>query len=420
MFVTGVPGAGKTLVGLDVATKHSDSSTREHSVFLSGNGPLVSVLTEALAMDKIDRAKSESKTIRKGEARSEVKAFIQIVHHFRDAYLVDEAPPADHVALFDEAQRAWNRKKTSEFMRQKKNKPNFDQSEPQFLISCMDRHKDWAVVVCLIGEGQEINDGEGGVSEWTSAVREFFPDWKVYLSPSVLEDEDDERLKADISELKDRVHVLDDLHLKTSMRSFRAENLSKFVRCVLELELTEAAEYLNELQSKYPIVITRDLDKAKSWVREQARGSERYGMVVSSKAQRLRPLAIDVRPKTDPIHWFLHPKEDVRSSYFLEDVATEFVVQGLELDWTCVVWDGDMRLVDEGWSYHEFKGTKWQRVNQEQRRRYQKNAYRVLLTRARQGMALVVPEGDDADQSRKCSYYDGVYQLFKSIGVREI
>ena len=420
VFVTGVPGAGKTLVGLDVATKHSNGSSREHSVFLSGNGPLVSVLTEALARDRVDRAKSRGEKVMKGEARSAIKAFIQIVHHFRDACLVDKAPPVDHVSLFDEAQRAWNRKKTSEFMRSKKNQPQFDQSEPQFLISCMDRHKDWAVVVCLIGEGQEINDGEGGVSEWTTAVREYFPNWQVYLSPVVIEDVDDERLKVDIHALADRTHVVESLHLSTSMRSFRAENLSNFVRCVLELEVEEARAHLSSLKIRYPIVVTRDLSKAKSWVKEQARGSERFGMVVSSKAQRLRPISIDVRPKIEPIHWFLHPQEDVRSSNFLEDAATEFVVQGLELDWACVVWDGDMRISDDKWSYHEFKGTKWQRVKLDQRQRYQKNAYRVLLTRARQGMVLVIPEGDPADPSRNPNYYDGIYRLFQKIGVTEI
>ena len=420
IFITGVPGAGKTLVGLDVATKNSDAESKQHSVFLSGNGPLVAVLTEALAVDKVTRAKESGERLLKGQAKSAVKAFIQIVHHFRDEGLVDKGPPADHVALFDEAQRAWNRSQTSTFRKTKKGIHDFDMSEPEFLISCMDRHDDWAVVVCLIGEGQEINKGEGGVSEWTTAIRQSFPHWDVHISPNILNDENDARLRSDLKYLQERIFADESLHLSTSMRSFRAENLSNFVKLVLDLELDAARAQLKQIRANYPIVLTRDLDAAKQWVKEQARGTERYGMVVSSKAQRLKPLAIDVRPQIDPVHWFLHPGDDVRSSNFLEDAATEFVVQGLELDWACVVWDGDLRIDNGKWSHHEFKGTKWQRVNAEERRRYQLNAYRVLLTRARQGMVIVIPEGSMDDISRHPDKYDGAYRMLKSLGMSEI
>ncbi len=154
-FVTGVPGAGKTLVGLNIATKYIDAADAHHSVFLSGNGPLVKILQEALARDMVVRTKSRGDKIKKGEARSRVKAFIQNVHHFRDECLVDaNRPPVDHVALFDEAQRAWNLAMTADFMKRKKKRSGFAFSEPEFLISYLDRHRDWAVVVCLVGGGQ--------------------------------------------------------------------------------------------------------------------------------------------------------------------------------------------------------------------------------------------------------------------------
>ena len=418
-FVTGVPGAGKTLVGLDVANRHLDKDSATYSVFLSGNGPLVAVLREALARDTVARASVQGKTVRKGEARQKVATFIQNVHHFRDDCLADEGAPPEHVVLFDEAQRAWTLEQTTNFMARKKNRPGFNQSEPEFLISCVDRHKDWAVVVCLVGGGQEINTGEAGISEWLDAVLDRFQGWEVHLSPSLSESEyrSADSLKKVLA-LPSTIQN-HDLHLATSMRSFRAESLSKFVRELLDFE-EEATKTLAEVASRYPIKITRNLGGAKQWLRDQARGSERYGIVVSSQAQRLKPHAIDVRVKTDPVKWFLDGKEDVRSSYYLEDVATEFQVQGLELDWACVVWDGDLRFNEQGWSHHEFKGSRWNRIKKIERQIYLKNAYRVLLTRARQGMVLVVPEGNDSDPTRSSDFYDPTYSYFKSLGLPEL
>jgi hypothetical protein len=419
-FVTGVPGAGKTLVGLDVANRHLDHDSSTYSVFLSGNGPLVAVLREALARDTITRASVEGIPIRKGEARQRVATFIQNVHHFRDDCLADAKAPLEHVVLFDEAQRAWTLTQTTNFMARKKNRPGFDQSEPEFLISCADRHQDWAVVVCLVGGGQEINTGEAGISEWLEAVLKRFQDWEVHLSPTLTESEyrSADSLKKVLALPTTKRNK--DLHLATSMRSFRAESLSKFVREVLDLEIEAAKRTLAEVAARYPIKITRNLGLAKQWLRDQARGSERYGIVVSSQAQRLKPHAIDVRVKTDPVKWFLDGKEDTRSSYYLEDVATEFQVQGLELDWACVVWDGDLRFNRTGWSHHEFKGTRWNRINKLERQIYLKNAYRVLLTRARQGMVVVVPEGNDEDPTRAADFYDPTFDYFKSLGLQEL
>ncbi len=420
-FVTGVPGAGKTLVGLHIATTHFDRSNELYSVFLSGNGPLVAILREALARDKVQRIKESGGKIKKGEALSEVKLFIQNVHHFRDECLIDkDSPPIEHVALFDEAQRAWNLEQTKSFMLRKKNKPGFNQSEPEFLISCLDRHKDWAVIVCLVGGGQEINTGEAGISEWIRALEHTFTDWKIFISSQLYDSEYSaievlERLKT-----SSRVRFRDNLHLAVSMRSFRAENVSLFVKQLLDIKPNEASISLKELDGKYPIVITRDLVKAKKWLKMQARGSERYGIIVSSQAERLRPHAINVKAPMNPINWFLDGKDDVRSSYYLEDVATEFDIQGLELDWICVTWDADFRFENGAWSNWSFRGNKWQRINKPDRKLYQKNAYRVLLTRARQGMVIVVPEGDSEDHTRNPVFYNSTYNYLQQIGIKEL
>jgi len=420
-FVTGVPGAGKTLVGLNIATTNIDKNNDTYSVFLSGNGPLVAILREALARDKVQRYFAKGQKIRKGEAMSEVKSFIQNVHHFRDECLVDEdKAPIEHVALFDEAQRAWNQEQTANFMHRKKNKPNFKISEPEFLISCLDRHSDWALIVCLVGGGQEINTGEAGISEWIESLNRSFPNWVIYISPKLTDSEygAGEVLKS--LELRKNVFYDENLHLATSVRSFRTEYVSLLVKQLLDLSLIEASATLNLVRPKYPIVITRDLNLAKQWLRKKARGTERYGIIVSSQAERLKPHAIDVRSPMDPIHWFLDGKEDVRSSYYLESVATEFDIQGLELDWACVTWDADFRYTNDGWEHKSFLGDRWNNINKPERKLYLKNAYRVLLTRARQGMVIVVPPGDIKDPTRNPIFYDPTYKYLKLIGFDEL
>jgi DUF2075 family protein len=417
-FVTGVPGAGKTLVGLKIATSHLDKVKGNKSVYLSGNGPLVAILLEALTRDKVRREQEFGNRLTKSRAKEGVKAFIQIIHHYRDAYLVDPNPPYDHVAIFDEAQRAWNKEQTVKFMRQKRNQPNFNYSEPEFLISCLDRHKDWATIVCLVGGGQEINTGEAGISEWLNAIYNRFSDWEVYISPNLTDSEYSAVDSIEILQEKCTVNFNDNLHLAVSMRSFRAENLSLFVKNLLDLNIEEARKTLILISESYPIVLTRDLIKAKKWLKKKARGSERYGMIVSSQAQRLKPFAIDVKSPINPVNWFLNGKEDVRSSFYLEDVATEFQVQGLELDWACVSWDGDLRYSEDSWKTFSFAGTKWQNIHNDERKKYLINAYRVLLTRARQGMVIVVPEGNSEDHTRKYEYYDTTFNYIKNIGIK--
>ncbi|HLP12186.1 MAG TPA: DUF2075 domain-containing protein [Flavobacteriales bacterium] len=416
-FITGVPGAGKTLVGLKIAAEHLDKDKGDSSVYLSGNAPLVAILQEALSRDKVAMQKLKGDPITKSKAKGIVKLFIQIIHHYRDTYLIDKNAPFDHVAIFDEAQRAWNKEQTIKFMQQKKNQADFNYSEPEFLISCLDRHPDWATIICLVGGGQEINTGEAGISEWLNAIAESFPSWEVNISPNLSDNEYNAINAIKILETKCKVNLNPDLHLGVSMRSYRAENLSLFVKHLLDLKINEARAILTEIIHNYPIVLSRDLKKAKSWLKEKARGNERYGIVVSSQAQRLKPYAIDVKSPINPVNWFLDDQDDVRSSYFLEDVATEFQVQGLELDWACVTWDGDLRFLENEWRTFSFKGNSWKNIHKEERKKYLINAYRVLLTRARQGMIIVVPEGDIEDHTRKNEYYDGTFEYLKNLGI---
>lgn len=416
-FVTGVPGAGKTLVGLNVATRRREVDQPTHAVFLSGNGPLVAVLREALTRDEVARRKKQGEKVRKSTVGESVKAFIQNVHHFRDDALIESGPPIEHVVIFDEAQRAWNLKQTASFMHRKKKRPGFSQSEPEFLISYMDRHKDWAVIICLVGGGQEINTGEAGIDAWLDAVNASFPKWHMYISSRLTDSEYAAGRALDSVRQRQAAHLDDCLHLAVSMRSFRAENVSAFVKALLDCEKQQAREAFAGFADRYPIAVTRDLKLAKQWIRSRARGTERFGMVASSKAQRLKPHAIDIRVDINPVHWFLNAKEDTRSSYYLEDAATEFQVQGLELDWTCVTWDGDFRFKGSDWSYHDFRGDRWTNISNEQNRIYLRNAYRVLLTRARQGMVIFVPAGESTDPTRACSFYDSTFNYLTDLGI---
>jgi hypothetical protein len=419
-FVTGVPGAGKTLVGLNVATRCREVNQPTHAVFLSGNGPLVAVLREALTRDEVARQRSLGNRVRKGKVGESVKAFIQNVHNFRDDALDHSGAPAEHVVIFDEAQRAWNLRQTASFMRRKKNQPAFSHSEPEFLISCMDRHTEWAVIVCLVGGGQEIHTGEAGIDAWLEAVNSRFPDWHMYISSRLTDTEYAAGKALDAVGQRQSTHFDDTLHLAVSLRSYRAESVSAFVKALLDCERQHAREAFAEFTDRYPIVVTRDLPRAKQWIHDHARGTERFGLVASSKAQRLKPHAIDIRVDVDPVHWFLNDKDDTRSSYYLEDAATEFQVQGLELDWACVTWDGDLRFTGSGWSFHDFRGDRWCNIANLDNQRYLCNAYRVLLTRARQGMVIFVPPGDTSDPTRSPEFYDSTFNYLSELGVPEL
>ena len=419
-FITGVPGAGKTLAGLNIANYTQNTDTyEENAVFLSGNGPLVTVLQEALARDDVFSNLEQGNNIRKTEALNKSKAFIQNIHHFRDEYLRDENAPIERVVIFDEAQRAWTKEQTASFMKQIKGIDNFNMSEPEFLIGVMDRHDDWAVIICLIGGGQEINKGEAGLPEWFTALKENYQNWKIWVSAELNDFEYNmgEDLYADLNH-----GVLEEkekLHLSVSVRSFRSEKVSDFVKTLLDCD-ANASSLIDQLNGKYPIAITRSFDLAKSWLKEKSRGTERIGILASSGGVRLKPHGINAKNDIDPRHWFLNGKNDVRSSFYLEDVATEFDIQGLELDWTCVCWDADLRFTNNGWDYKEFRGTSWNNINDKSRKLYLKNSYRVLLTRARQGMIIFVPYGDKKDFTRVPKYYDSIYNYLKNIGIKEL
>ncbi len=468
-FVTGVPGAGKTLVGLDVAVKRtyqngSTPSEDEGAVYLSGNGPLVAVLNEALAKDNFEKCKARHEDKKLTDSRREVGKFIQIIHRYRDNMLAKIKNPVEngileidpekaiklkesgygeveHVAIFDEAQRSWTHKRLADYLKRggtygnKLKVPNFPLSEAAFLIWSLDQREDWATIVCLVGGGQEINTGEAGISEWLKALNEQFSHWKVYISPKLTEPEYAEGKVNKLLENNKNVTYSDDLHLSVSLRSFRAEKLSAFVHALLSID-PEASNLYKEIKGNYPIFLTRSMEKAKKWLHEKVRGTERTGVLVTKESARFKPLGIHILPSGDEnaVHWFLEDKIDTRSSNYLEDAATEIQVQGLELDYTCLLWDADMRYENGEWNYYRFNGqTKWveqipDTESKQELIKYMLNAYRVLLTRARMGMVICVPEGNPnknvngywEDSTRLPEYYDGTYQYLKSIGIEEI
>ncbi|MBP5554372.1 MAG: DUF2075 domain-containing protein [Lachnospiraceae bacterium] len=468
-FVTGVPGAGKTLVGLDVAIKQTYQGGKEPvkdegAVYLSGNGPLVAVLTEALAQDNYANCLERGEKKKITDSRREVKKSIQMIHNYRDNMLQKIKNPVEngqleidpekaiklkntgygeveHVAIFDEAQRSWTKKRLAEYLKRggtygnKLKVPNFPLSEASFLIWSLDQREDWATIICLVGGGQEINTGEAGISEWISALNEKYTHWDIHISPKLTEKEYAEGKVNELLKRNSNVTYSDDLHLSVSLRSFRAEKLSAFVHALLTFD-SSAKDLYSEIKSKYPIVLTRDIEKARRWIRNHARGNERTGVLVSKESARFKPLAVHILPSGDDnaVHWFLEDRFDVRSSNYLEDAATEIQVQGLELDYTCLLWDADMRCENNEWHFYRFNNmTEWRELGEDtdsklEQRRYMLNAYRVLLTRAREGMIICVPNGNPnksatgfwEDATRLPEFYEGTYQYLKSIGLIEI
>ena len=468
-FVTGVPGAGKTLVGLDVAVKQTYQNQDkpiedEGAVYLSGNGPLVAVLNEALAQDNYAKCKSKGENKKISDSRREVEKFIQVIHRYRDNMLNKIKNPVEngkleidpekavklkdsgygeveHVAIFDEAQRSWTHERLANYLKRggtygnKLKVANFPYSEAGFLIWSLDQREDWAVIICLVGGGQEINTGEAGISEWIKSLNELFTHWKVYISPKLT---DPEYAEGKVNELlKDNHNVTfsEELHLSVSLRSFRAEKLSAFVHSLLAID-GKAKDIYQQIKDRYPIVLTRDIEKAKKWLFDNVRGSERTGVLITKESARYKPLGIHVLGSSDKdaVHWFLEDKVDTRSSNYLEDAATEIQVQGLELDYSCLLWDADMRYENGSWHFYRFNGqTEWveQKPTSDSKRelrKYMLNAYRVLLTRARIGMIICVPKGNGQktstgywqDSTRLPEYYDGTYQYLKSLGLKEI
>lgn len=416
-FITGVPGAGKTLAGLNIANERHEYASEEHAVFLSGNGSLVEVLQEALTRNEVERGKAQGKRISKENARRKVKSFIQPLHHFRNDCRRTQKAPIEKVAIFDEAQRAWSEAKLS-----KMSEGAFESSEPEFLIEAMDRHQDWAVIVALVGGGQEIHDGEAGLLEWFRALKTKFPQWKIAVSDKIT---DREYIgEHDLTEILSGLNctIIEDLHQSVSARSFRNEKLPYFINALLDGDLKRAQESYKKI-SEYEIYLTRDLNTGKRWLRHYLRGTERVGLTASSGARRLRAENIWVDMRPDVSAWFLNDTQDIRSSNHLELAAKEFDVQGLELDRTLVGWDADYRYHNGKFEYWRFAGTTWKHIKQPIQQEYLKNKYRVLLTRARQGFIIFVPRGDiegTGDATRKPEFYDETYEYLKAIGIPEL
>ncbi len=417
-FLTGVPGAGKTLAGLNIANERRKAHEDENAVFLSGNGPLVYVLREALIRDEVQQSKEKGGKLTKKKSAIKANAFIQNIHHFRDDNLISNQAPDEKVVVFDEAQRAWTKEKATSFMRSKGEE--FSMSEPEFLIDVMNRHENYCTIICLVGGGQEINTGEAGLSEWIKALKNHYPDWVVYYSSLIASDND---YLSDVSLklwLKETGNAENELHLSVSVRSFRSEKISEFVHEVIEGNAICAKSILTEINNVFPIYLTRDFKVAKDWLRKKAKGSERIGLVGSSGGRRLRPLGIDVKNEITAEDWFLNDATDVRSSQYLELVATEFDIQGLEIDYVCLAWDINFYFHDSVWNHQNFEGTNWKKINNEVDKAYLRNAYRVLMTRARQGLIIFIPHGDSFDRTRPNILYESTFEYLSSCGMPTI
>ncbi len=417
-FLTGVPGAGKTLAGLNIANERRKAHKDENAVFLSGNGPLVYVLREALIRDEVHQAKENNQKLTKKKSAIKANAFIQNIHHFRDDNLISDKAPDEKVVVFDEAQRAWTKEKATSFMKSKGK--DFNMSEPEFLIDVMNRHENYCTIICLVGGGQEINTGEAGLSEWVIALKNHYPDWDIYYSSLITSDNDylsDETLK---EWLKQNGNPENELHLSVSVRSFRSEKISSFVHEVIDGNAIQAKSILSEINKLFPIYLTRDFNVAKGWLRKNAKGTERIGLVGSSGGRRLRPLGIDVKNEITAEDWFLNDATDVRSSHYLELVATEFDIQGLEIDYVCLAWDINFYFQNGKWNYQNFEGTNWKGINNDVDKAYLRNAYRVLMTRARQGIIIFIPHGDNLDRTRPNDLYNSTFNFLSSCGISTI
>lgn len=438
-FLTGVPGAGKTLVGLNLASTRRSKTRRsgdEAAVFLSGNGPLIEVLQASLVEDQQARDAEEclaceaaglksgcrncSHKRPKAQIAAEVKAFVQGVHLFREELFKTDGPPPEHVAIFDEAQRAWSEEWLSFKMKtRRKNKLEVHKSEPQCLIEYMNRHEDWACIVCLVGGGQEINQGEAGIIEWFNALRSHFPDWDIYASRDIRGE--NYLGTSNLNQLAPQITFMDDLHLSVDMRSFRNKNVAAFAEAIVSNRPDDARRLYGTIAHDYPIYVTRDLNLAKEWVRSSTRRpSDRYGVVADSYGQRMRADGIIVPMEFNAVKWFLRGKDEIDSSYFMEIAASEFKIQGLEIDYAIVAWEGDYRYTKGKFECHRFKGGKWTNVNSDALRRYLKNGYRVLLTRARQGYVIYVPKGSSSDPTRPPEYYDETYEYLLLAGIKPL
>ena len=419
-FVTGIPGAGKTLTGLNVVhSRGLQQSSALSGIFLSGNGPLVKIVREALVRSQVSAGRKRS------DSEHEASTFIQNVHNFLRHYLEErpEWPPHENMVVFDEAQRAWNSAQVAR-------KRGMRASEAAQLLEVMERLPDWAVVVALVGGGQEIYLGEAGLEEWGRALQERPVQWRVVASPEVLvggESVAGHRLfegavPASVSFYEEPL-----AHLDVVVRNHRAQRWTEWVNALLSLRLDSARAHFPDSE-EFPCYVTRDLADARAWLRmhHQHDPEDRTGLVATSLDLRLRADGIErssgFRSSFAYEKWFLEPWDDVRSSYSLEVAASEFECQGLELDWIGLCWGLDLTPSElgESWDYRKFRGAQWQAVQQEAERAFTLNRYRVLLTRARKGMVIWVPKGDPNDPTRDPALFDRVFDALRRAGVLEL
>lgn len=415
LFVTGIPGAGKTLCGLNVifgAGRSVAGGPGEKAAFLTGNPTLVHVLREALARDAAAGARGAIE-----KARREAKTSIQALPFFRDHYVKHaDHPPAEHVIVIDEAQRAWSAHHAVS-KSQKRDIPLRD-SEPGHLLDIMARRTDWAVVVCLIGNGQEIHDGEGGLAEWGNALA-MRAGWTVLAAPGALTDPTERQRLPALPGLR----TDPTLHLDVPIRSIRSAAAAPWVDAMLRGDAA-AARRIADRDGPVPFRLTRDLAAQRIALRHSAIGLRRAGLVASSGAKRLRADGLGAElPHMDDgavANWFLDRWPDVRASDALEVVATEFSCQGLELDFVGMCWGGDLIRGRLGWQVRRFAGTAWQTSGKDEKIDNRINTYRVLLTRARYETVIWVPRGDAADQTRSPAEFDDIADFLAECGVQEL
>ena len=430
-FVTGVPGAGKTLVGLNIIHKEEFIEKNESSAaYFSGNGPLISVLREALTRDEYERDKNHFQNNKldskpsKDNIHKKVESKLQNLHNFIKDGLRSKEAPHEKIVVFDEAQRCWDAatfyNKTVQ-SRVKESNP-IRKSEAEIIFEIMDRHQDWAAIIALVGNGQEINTGEAGIVEWGKILTEKYSHWQVHISPELLIDDPNNSINSLFNKVPANIEILTGrcLHLSVSQRTFKAAKLNDWVNAVIDNRPDEAKILHSLIHENYPIFVTRNLLHAKKWLTEQKQGSKRVGLIASSGGLRLRPYGINTKEEINVPYWFLNDEKDVRSSYYLEMVATEYKIQGLEIDWVGLCWDGDLRRENGQWDFKNFSGTRWDSVNKNEDRQFLLNKYRVLLTRAREGIIIWVPEGDDGDVTRSAQIYDPVYHYLIDCGVEQV
>jgi len=433
-FITGVPGAGKTLVGMNIVHEKEEFGGEEtNTAYFSGNGPLINVLKEALTRDHFERMnrsfqlKQISKRPQKKDSEREVKSKIQNLHLFIKAGIRKDTAPPERIVVFDEAQRCWDAKQFSNKAKQNQNRETNpfiieEKSEAELLFEFMNRHNEWAVIIALVGGGQEINTGEGGIAEWGKALQEKYSNWEIHISDQLLSGDASTSGKTlfDVIPANVTIHKNDNLHLSVSQRSFKANNLNAWVNALINNNVEEAYELAATIKGKYPLYITRNIGSAKEWLKQKKSGNKRIGLIASSGGLRLKPYGIHVREEIDESMWFLNDEMDIRSSYYLEMVATEYKVQGLELDWVGICWDADLRRSQTGWDFKNFSGTKWNNTNTVSEQQFLLNTYRVLLTRAREGIIIFVPEGNEADETTLPEFYDPIFEYLRSCGLNEI